>query len=354
MHIITTKKSFLSAIGSAADVTPAKATLPVLANVLIDVTDDSCSVLATDLYVSVSRKFDATKVKETGRVCVSARDLKSRVTAMPDGDMVVKSDDSKLTITSGKRRFTLPAVDPSDFPELPKVSELQDVDADALRTVLRQCLPAVSEDESRAHLSSLYLHGDTLTGAGTDGHRLIVSRTEGSGIGSGLIPRKGVKLIARTIEGAAVVRAAFNSGLFMLEADGVEYTVKLVDSQFPPYEQVIPKPTGITFAVDRLAMIDAVRAVASAASERTGGIKLAFGKSAIVIESESPEAGQSHDEVPCDGTGEVTIGINGRYLVELLSVLDGENVTIETGGELEPVKLTGDGETVAIAMPMRV
>jgi DNA polymerase-3 subunit beta len=141
---------------------------------------------------------------------------------------------------------------------------------------------------------------------------------------------------------------------------GMQFSVKLVDATFPPYQQVIPASVATKVRVPRLALIDAVKAIQIAASDRTGGIKLTLVKGALRITSESPESGNAFDEVPVDYAGaEITIGFNAKYLLDVLSILIDDEVELGFGGELDPMMITppSNDDTAnytAVVMPLRL
>ena len=141
------------------------------------------------------------------------------------------------------------------------------------------------------------------------------------------------------------------------QSAGVTFSVKLVDAQFPPYAQVIPQSSDKKVRVPRAAFADALRAVSIAASERTGGVKLALAKGTMRIASESPESGDGFDEVPSDYNGpEITIGFNAKYFLDVLGSLEEEDVILGLSGELDPavVRPASDRQFLAVVMPMRI
>jgi DNA polymerase-3 subunit beta len=138
---------------------------------------------------------------------------------------------------------------------------------------------------------------------------------------------------------------------------GTTFSVKLVDAQFPPYAQVIPQNSDKNVRVPRAAFADALRAVSIAASERTGGVKVALTKGVMRITSESPDTGDGADEVPIDYDGPaITIGFNARYFLDVLGALDGDEVILCLSGELDPavVRPANDEQFLAVVMPMRI
>ncbi|HEV8246337.1 MAG TPA: DNA polymerase III subunit beta, partial [Polyangiaceae bacterium] len=206
----------------------------------------------------------------------------------------------------------------------------------------------------------------------TDGHRLSLMETLVRGKQASstmLIPLKGVLELKRLCDeamdeaagdGAPELKISQGGPNAFFQLAGYEFSVKLVDSQFPPYGQVIPEHSEHVIRAPRLAVADAMRAVSVAASDRTGGVKLTVGKGKLRIESESPESGEGFDEVAIDYDGpEISIGFNARYFLDVLGAIIDDEVTIGVSGELDPAVLkpaTASGDSVyqAVIMPMRI
>ena len=95
--------------------------------------------------------------------------------------------------------------------------------------------------------------------------------------------------------------------------------MKLIDGQFPPYDQVIPKDNDRAVVVSRLAFLDALRRVAIMSSDKTRGVRFGLEKGKLRVESDNPDLGAAKEEidVPYKGTA-LQIGFNARYFIELL------------------------------------
>jgi DNA polymerase III subunit beta len=205
----------------------------------------------------------------------------------------------------------------------------------------------------------------------TDGHRLSLMETVVSGKSASstmLIPLKGVlelkrlcdEAFAETGGDAPEIKIAQSGPNAFFQLAGYEFSVKLVDSQFPPYQQVIPERSERVVRAPRLAVADALRAVSVAASDRTGGVKLTVTKNKLRVESESPESGEGFDELSIDYDGpDITIGFNARYFLDVLGAVIDDEVTIGVSGELDPAVIkpatsSGSSSYVAVIMPMRI
>jgi DNA polymerase-3 subunit beta len=180
-----------------------------------------------------------------------------------------------------------------------------------------------------------------------------------------LIPLKAISELRRLTDQAKsekiatlVIQQSGPNAFFTVS--GMMFSVKLVDAQFPPYQQVIPSSPARTVRAPRLPFIDALKAIQLAASDRTGGVKLALVPGALRITSESPESGNAYDEIAVDYSGpEMTIGFNAKYFLDVLAAIDEEEVGLGLSGELDPAVLMPATESssssyIAVVMPMRI
>jgi DNA polymerase-3 subunit beta len=232
---------------------------------------------------------------------------------------------------------------------------------------------SISTDETRAHLNSALFEwdGDIVRMVTTDGHRLSKMEVKVTGRQASetmLIPLKAIQELRRLCDDAlsdgvkeggkdAQLQITKSGSSAFFQGAGTTFSVKLVDAQFPPYAQVIPQSSDKKVRVPRAAFADALRAVSIAASERTGGVKLALLKGTMRITSESPESGDGFDEIPIDYDGPaITIGFNAKYFLDVLGALDDEEIILGMSGELDPavVKPSSDRQFLAVVMPMRI
>jgi DNA polymerase-3 subunit beta len=382
MHVVVSKNDLLRTLARCQGVADKKSTMPVLGNVLLEVSGpDKLRLAATDLYLAVSGYVPA-QVDKGGSIAVGARDLFERVKLMPEGQLAIATAGSATTIRSltSARRFTLNGIPGDEFPNLPQPDENTTalaLDVDAIAALITRTHFSISTDETRLHLNSALFEwdGDRVRMVTTDGHRLSKAEVLLKGKQASatmLIPLKGVLELKRLCEEAKSesgrADAADATSLQMIQSGpnaffrlaGFQFSVKLVDAQFPPYQQVIPETSERAIRAPRLALSDALRAVSIAASDRTGGVKLTLGGGRMRFESESPESGAGFDEVPAEYDGpEVTIGFNARYFLDVLSAIDDDDVILGISGELDPAVIKPGTESVsssylAVVMPMRI
>ncbi|MBX3204563.1 MAG: DNA polymerase III subunit beta [Labilithrix sp.] len=388
MELTVAKKDLLKIVSRMQGVAERKSTMPVLANVLLAADGNGALRLAaTDLYLALMGRIPA-EIAKGGSVAVSAKDLFERVKMMPDGPVVIASQDNATTTIKASgtaRRYTLRGMPGDDFPPLPQPAEGSPtlaLDVDVLSELIAKTHFSISTDETRAHLNSALFEwdGDVVRMVTTDGHRLSKVDVKVSGRQASatmLIPLKAIQELRRLCEemladGGTVgpdgerkkpellITQSGASAFF--QGAGTTFSVKLVDAQFPPYSQVIPQGSERVVRAPRSALADALKAVSVAASERTGGVKLSLTKGSMRITSESPESGDGYDEIPVEFAGpNMSIGFNAKYFLDVLAAITDEEVAIGLSGELDPAVLRPAGATtsserqfLSVVMPMRI
>jgi DNA polymerase-3 subunit beta len=380
MQVAVSKKDLVRVVARCQGVADKKSTMPVLGNVLIEVDGtDSIRLAATDLNLAVSGRITA-EVQKGGSIAVGAKDLFERIKMMPEGLITITTTDaSSATIraSSSARRYTLHGIPGEEFPAIPQPdpsASALSLGVDTLGSLIARTHFSISTDDTRLHLNSALFEweGSRVRMVTTDGHRLSkMERTvEGKQASATmLIPLKGIHELRRLCdearaegkgegEGGAHEIGLVQSGpnaFFRLP--GLQLSVKLVDAQFPPYQQVIPQAPERSVVAPRSGLTEALRAVSIAASDRTGGVKLTLTGSTMRFSSESPDSGEGFDEVAVEyGGPDLTIGFNARYFLDVLGALDEDRVEIGIGGELDPVVIRphGSNDYLAVIMPMRI
>jgi DNA polymerase-3 subunit beta len=360
------KTEFLRGLRLAQGIADRKSTMPILANVLLRTDGKSKLVVAaTDLNVSVAAELPI-RAESEGALTVGAKPLHEIVANLPGDDIVFRRTENQWAeIKAGKVEYKLVGMADRDFPRLPDHREVKyaAVDAPTLREMMDKTLFSISSDETRFHLNGVYLESDGAIArmVSTDGHRLSkVERTltGGPALPQGvIIPKKGVVEIKRAIDGVSGPCEVAVAGNYCFVRTGdIAVAVKLIDSQFPPYEQVIPKGNSKTLILNRLSFSEALKR-ASLMSSETRGVKLALSKGTLRIASDNPELGEVKEDLDVAYTGEaLSIGFNPRYFTDLLAQMTAETLRLDLQGELDPavVRPVESADYVGVVMPMRI
>ncbi|MCC6750511.1 MAG: DNA polymerase III subunit beta [Deltaproteobacteria bacterium] len=367
MEFKINKNEFLRGLYLAQGIADRRSTNPAVANVRLRSEGKEAIVCdATDLRISMVAEVSAKVVKEGG-LCLGAKHLYEIVKGLPGDEVALKKmDNNWAEIRAGKARYKLVGMSGQDFPRIPDHREVtfKEIDAATLAEMIGKTIISVSSDETRPHLSGIYLESDgkVIRMVSTDGHRLSkVEREVGSspslerGV---IIPRKGVLEIRRLLEaahGTCDVGFAQNN-VFVRSAD-VVLSVALVDAQFPPYQQVIPPESEKQVVLDRAGFLESLKRVSIMSSERSWGIRMDLAKGRLRITSDNPDLGEAQEdlEVNYDGT-ELVIGFNARYFIDALGEMTADRVVLELNGELDPglVRPEAGRDHVGVIMPMRI
>lgn len=346
-------------------------TLPILSNVLIEPAEGGIALTATDMEVGL-RGVVAAQVKKKGSITLNARKLYEIAREVTSEEVVLKAGQAGwVDIHAGRSKFRIVSLEPRDFPQLPlgpgapEGASLR-VASGALREMIDRTLFAVSTDETRFNLSGVFLGSGsdgTCRMVATDGHRLAMVERQLPDVKlerGVIMPRKGLsearKLLDETQDGEMTLTVSTKD--LRLSTPTVSFFMRLVEGEFPDYQQVIPANTRVTARANRDDLLAALRRTSLLASERSRGVKLHLEKGRLELSASNPDQGEASEDIEISYSGDpLTIGFNARYLIDVLTV-HGEGEVIELGftDEVGPAVLRGsaDPEYTYVVMPMRL
>ena len=365
MEFRIAKTEFLRGLRLAQGIADRKSTMPMLANVLLRTQGkNQLLVAATDLNVSLTAELKSHNAADGG-LTLGAKNLYELIANAPGDEITLKKADNHWAeIKSGKVTYRIVGMPDRDFPKVPDHREATyaTVESAVLREMIERTLFSICNDETRFHLNGVFFESDgsKCRMVSTDGHRLSkVERTipNGPKLSAGvIIPKKGLLEIKKVLEQGPNAKLAVKTPHVFLVQDDIAIAVKLIDAQFPPYEQVIPREHKKIITVDRLRLIDALRRAQLMSSE-TRGVKVAASKEGVTITSDNPDLGEVREELEAEYNAEpLAIGFNPKYVVELLTQMSSDQITIALGGELDPglIKPLGSDDYLGVVMPMRI
>lgn len=369
MEFSVDRGEFLEGLALTQGVVERRNTLPILANALLDASGKQLSISATDLEVHVKRRVSA-KIKKPGMATVGARKFFEFVRELKPGEVTVRLLENQFVeIVSGRSRVKLVGLAATEFPSFPQ-PEAQgtlsfEVPEAALARMIDRSIFAVSTDETRPHLGGVLLsvRPGGLRFVGTDGHRLaLVDQPLPGAPGEAravILPRKGLAELRKLLEGGeGAARVLIGSSVVRIEKGEVELAMRLVDGEFPNYEQVIPQSSKHELKVAKDELLSALRRVSVVASDRARGVKLQASPGQLVVAANSPDFGEASEEIEVEFDGEeLAVGFNSRYLMDVLGVLgDTPKVEIGLSDDASPGVIRGmDDESYRyVVMPMRL
>ncbi len=367
--IVKNKKELLDSLNKVHSVVEKRNTLQILSNVFLNAQNDSLTVKATDLEVSIETTLPV-QVLQPGRATVSAKNFLDIVKVLPEKEINLHSKDNHwIGISCGKSTFNIMGLSPDDFPSLPSYSGKTAYKAkiDVLQKMIDHTLYAVSIDETKYHMNGVYFESNDSKKyimVATDGHRLPYFEDfpfEGPGVPipkGMIIPRKGVQEIRKVIEGAGqTVDLHLEGNHILIKTANTSLSVRLIDGQFPDYKQVIPKNSTRFVELDRLAFFDSLSRVSLLANEKSRGVKLSLTSGKLEISTSNPEMGEATEQLDTNYKGEpLEIGFNAKYLQDALAVTQAPSVALELNDRMSPgvIRVLGSNQYLSVLMPMRL
>ena len=346
-----------------------RSTLPVLANVLLKTEDAGLKLTATNLEIGITYWVPG-KIETDGATTVPAKLLTDLVNSLPSGDRVdlELGAGESLHIRCGRFETHIKGIDADEFPAIQTAGERPTtrIAQNVLRRALAETAFAAASDEARPILTGVLarFEGDQLTLAAADNYRIAVKTIpilDAVPETSVVIPARALNELARVLSDVddpveLIIATARNQVLFHI--DGVDLVSRLIDGQFPNYQQVVPSSHTTRAILDREELLRAVRPAALIAHESANIVKLVIGgdgESGITVSANAEvgdHVGQVEAAVEGDGT---TIAFNARYLADVLTNVDAEQFALELNGPLSPgvFKPIGDDHYVHVVMPVR-
>jgi DNA polymerase-3 subunit beta len=364
VNITVSKSSLTKLLSRVSPAIAPKASMPILACVHLSASDGRIEARASNTYMSLRSHGECTKVAQAGAVALNAKLLSECVDKLPEGELSIKLDDTKVIVKGGKSRLTLPAMPASEFPLLPEPASKAnriEVKASSLASLLGATTYAASTDDTRAHLCGVYLEmgRDTLRAVCTDGHRLSTSTCEASGAwtDSVLMPTTGVGALLKLCDrNAGDVSLIYSGGYLFASTSEASMSLAIGQEKFPEYSKIIPKSHQHRVCVARAELISAVKTCSVVADKLGAGVSFDLTSGELAIDASSNDRGKASSSMDVDYSGEgLKFGVNALYFLEALKSFDSDELYLELGDALAPITVVAAAEpSTAIVMPMRI
>lgn len=367
MEIKIDREVFLSGVHKVQGIVESKGAMPILSHVLIATDKDGIYLKATDLEIGIMGFFPA-KVISEGAVTVNARKLFDIVKELPNKEISFKqADNDWISLTCGKSKFRLPGLPSTDFPKLPEYSEdaLMEFKGSQLKDMIRKTLFAISPDESRQALNGLLMEQENqhVNMVGTDGHRLAMIKRPlqgkgGEGQEGFLLPKKMLTELVKFIEDEDATYSFSVKDNQLAFICGRQVIVsRKIDGKFPNYRQVIPADNPLQVSIGTDNLVHALKRVAILADEKSRMVRFEIAENLLTLVSDNTDLGDAREEVEIKYSGEeVTIGLNAKYVLDVLSAVEEDQVVLNLKDQNHSCLITVDQDKdyMSIVMPMRL
>lgn len=332
------REVLLRPLNQVVGVVERRQTLPVLANLLVNATDEEVRFTGTDLEVELMARVEV-PVEQPGEVTVPARKLLDICKALSDGTVLkIEIGSDKATIRAGRGRFTLATLPATEFPVIEdvQVGESVTVGQRDLRKIIECTAFAMANQDVRYYLNGLLLElrAGLLRCVATDGHRLAISDVDADlaidGQRQMIIPRKGVHELLRLLDGDEDdLTVQFGRSHVRVQLKDGMFTSKLIDGRFPDYESVVPIGADRLVTGSRVLIRDALQRAAILSNEKYRGVRLELEPGRMRIVAHNPEQEEAIEEVEVESeVDKLAVGFNVNYLLDALNALDGEDVML--------------------------
>ncbi len=364
---------FANGLAQVLNVVGSKATMPILSNVLIEAEKDQISLTTTNLDLGIRCRIKA-DVKETGAVTLPVKRLSSIIREMPNVDVSVDaSPNHQVKLSSGGSTFRIMGIGRDEFPPLPEFGDEKafTLDQSELKDMMKKVDYAQSTDETRYILNGVYFNfrDGKLSLVATDGRRLAVVSKEmeipAASAGAIILPAKTANELSRLLDKGEKVKINFNerkctfqiatdkdsSGL----VDSVYLYSKVVEGNYPNYQQVIPKETHQRIKLERELLLQCVHRAALVCSEKSNSVRIKLSSNLLEITAQSPDFGEAHESMAIGYSGpDLQVAFNPAFILDPLRALPKDEVFLELKDDVSPGVFKTLDSFLCVIMPVRL
>jgi DNA polymerase III subunit beta len=370
MKLAIERATLLKALSHIQSVVEKRGTIPILSNVKLSAEGGKLNLTATDMDIAVVETVEA-NVADAGATTVPAHTFYEIIRKLPEGSEVeiLADDNGKVGISAGQSTFSLSTLPVEDFPVMAEgdFSHSYTLTAAECAALIDKTRFAISTEETRYYLNGIYLHvagekDKVLRAVATDGHRLarieVALPAGADGQPGVIIPRKTIAEVKKLLEGeVGEIQVSVSESKIRFVCGNAILVSKLIDGTFPDYERVIPSGNDKIMEVDTSAFSNAVDRVSVIASDKSRGVKLKIEKGKLTLSANSPENGTANETLDVNyGADSIEIGFNSRYLLEMMSQVEGDSAQFVLADSSSPaiVRDSADIGALYVVMPMRV
>src|SRR5689334_9354785 len=347
---------------------PAKTTLPVLANIMVEATDKGIRLSGTDLDIAVTTEV-AADVETPGAITIPAKKLSEIARELPPAPVrIAAAGEQRVTLDCGRTHFKILGLPRDEFPAFPNVrfNESWRIRSGDLQKLISHTAFAVSTEESCPILNGVLweLKPDVMRMVATNGHRLakmeVAIKSAGAPATDLIVPPKALEQIRRLFPEDEELEIAKGENHLGFRSPFTAVYTRLIEGPYPNYDQVIPKDNNRVAIADRQALTSALRRMSIIASDQTHRIRLSFNAGMLKFSVQTPDLGEAQDELPIRYNGDpLEIGFNATYLLEILRYMPTEEVKLtfkapERAATLEPEGWSEQAQYLCLVMPLRL
>ena len=372
MKFLVKKEDIFNGIKLVANVAAMKSLQPVLANILIETVEGgTLKLTATDFDLTISTTVDA-KVEEEGKITLPAKKLNDIVSRLADKLITfeLNNETNMMNITCENTKFDIIGISANEFPTvLDGINLLDenaiDIDMKPFTKAIRQASFAAANFETNNLLSGVVcdISEEMLEMASTDGNRLARVREKINNIEKKssqlIIPSKTTNefLKMSSLIDDETVKIYTDKTKLILKTEKTLLISRIMEGQYPKYNQLIPKENPKTAILNKNKLISALERVSIMVNEKTSIVKFEFTENKLTLKADTPDAGASEESFEIEYNGEdITIAFNYKYVIEGLKNVEQDEIKIEMNTNLSPtvVRPNSEEDYISLIMPVQI
>ena len=346
-----------------------RSTLPILSNILLDVSNSKLTITATDLDLIFIHQLNNVEILDEGKTTTTSSIMYDIIRKLTSGKKInlTLTDISKLQVESEKSIFNLNCISATEFPLTDENFNENEfiIKSKQLLKLLNKCKFSVSNDETRHYLSGIYFHQtevedkNYLTAVATDSHRMSISKIrldEKIEFDPIILPKKTIFQLCSLLDSYdGDVKVSNLKSKIKFELNNSILISKLIDGKFPNYIQVIPKNNQKKLEIDLKLFLNSVDRVASVSLDKKDGVKFNLSNDTLNLSVNNTNSGDGKETLNVKFDHDLEISFNSRYLIDVASQLDGDRVEIFFNDTGSPalIKDPGDFDSIYVVMPMK-
>ncbi|QTA84641.1 DNA polymerase III subunit beta [Desulfonema magnum] len=372
MKFSINKNDIRNVLSKLQGLTGRKTNLAITETVLIKASDASITLIATDLETGLEGSYPAA-VESEGLIAINAKKLYEIVKDFPHGEIHFNETEKRwIEIGNQNIEYHIVGMDPDDFPDTPQIEDVVffEIDSAALKRMIEKTvIISGAADDKRAHINGIYfervLDDDekSVKMVSTDGSRLSVAEyryDKDSELPPGpsiIIPKKGLNEVAKFLGSEGAVQIGFKDNHFIIKRDVEKIIIRLLEGDFPKYNDIIVKGDGHLIKIDRQLFLMMLKRMSILSSDTYKGVIFNFGEGRLLVTATNPDIGESKEEMPIEFEGDtVEVAFNPKYFIETLNVLEDDIAVLNIIDERRPCLVEGENDKsyLSVVMPMRI
>ena len=350
MQLKTNSNNLLKGLQQAVGTIKPNNTLPILDCFHLELQGNDLTITTSDLEVTTIVKLEVDTVSN-GTIAVPHKTLLDLLKTFNNETITISAINNTLTITANSGEYQLAYDDANDYPNTPSVDEqCVEINSTDLQQSISKVLFATANDDLRPTLSGVYFDNGFIVA--TDAHKLVKVETNINA--DFILPKKASQQLKNLLPKDTNVALQYNQTNALFSFDNITIITRLVDGKYPNYNAVIPKENPNRLSINRQEFISVLKRMEVFANKQTNQIRLDLSEFEALISSEDTDYRNKAKET-LNGVysgQEIAIGVNAKFLVEMLNTLNCEEVFLDMSEPNKAILINGEEGILMLIMPM--